>query len=63
MYDVLLVYKYAEMQPGHDGNIIIPDKGHLTYTVSGDEKPVSGLLTTNIPYITQQGKRICPPEL
>ncbi len=39
MHDVLLVYKQVEMQLDDDGNIIIPDSGHLTHTVSYDEKP------------------------
>ena len=39
MHDVLLVYKQVEMQFDDEGNIIIPDGGHLTHTVSYDEKP------------------------
>ena len=39
MHDVLPVYKQVEMQLDDDGNIIIPDSGHLTHTVSYDEKP------------------------
>ena len=39
MHDVLLVYKQVELQFDGDGNIIIPDGGHLTHTVSYDEKP------------------------
>ena len=39
MHDILLVYKQVEMQFGIDGNIIIPENGHLTHTVSYDEKP------------------------
>ena len=39
MHDVLLVYKQVEMQFDDNGNIIIPDDGHLTHTISYDEKP------------------------
>lgn len=39
MHDVLLVYKQVEMQFDDSGNIIISDGGHLTYTISYDEKP------------------------
>ena len=39
MHDVLLVYKQVELQFDDDGNIVIPDSGHLTHTVSYDEKP------------------------
>lgn len=39
MHDVLLVYKQVEMQFGEDGTVIIPESGHLTHTVSYDEKP------------------------
>ena len=39
MHDVLLVYKQVEMQFDDNGNIIIPDNGHLTHTISYDEKP------------------------
>lgn len=39
MHDVLLVYKQVEMQFDQDGNIIIPDDGHQTHTLSYDEKP------------------------
>ena len=39
MHDVLLVYKQVEMQSDQDGNIIIPDDGHQTHTLSYDEKP------------------------
>lgn len=39
MHDVLLVYKQVEMQLDDNGNIIIPDNGHLTHTISYDEKP------------------------
>ena len=39
MHDVLLVYKQVEMQFDDNGDIIIPDDGHLTQTVSYDEKP------------------------
>ena len=39
MHDVLLVYKQVEMQFGDDGTITIPENGHLTHTISYDEKP------------------------
>lgn len=39
MHEVLLVYKQVEMQFDDNGDIIIPDDGHLTHTVSYDEKP------------------------
>lgn len=39
MHDVLIVYKQVEMQFDENGNIIIPEDGHITHTVSCDEKP------------------------
>lgn len=39
MHDVLLVYKQVEMQFDENGDIIIPEDGHMTHTVSYDEKP------------------------
>ena len=39
MHDVLLVYKQVEMQLDDNGTITIPDSGHMTHTVSYDEKP------------------------
>lgn len=39
MHDVLMVYKQVEMQFDENGDIIIPDDGHMTHTVSYDEKP------------------------
>ncbi|MCI7595285.1 MAG: IS630 family transposase [Lachnospiraceae bacterium] len=39
MHEVLLVYKQVEMQFDDNGDIIIPDDGHLTHTISYDEKP------------------------
>ena len=39
MHDVLLVYKQVEMQFDQNGNITIPDDGHMTHTLSYDEKP------------------------
>ncbi len=39
MHDVLLVYKQVEMQFDENGDIIVPDDGHVTHTVSYDEKP------------------------
>ena len=39
MHDVLLIYKQVEMQFGDDGTITIPENGHLTHTISYDEKP------------------------
>ena len=39
MHDVLLVYKQVEMQFDANGDITIPDSGHLTHTISHDEKP------------------------
>lgn len=39
MHNVLLVYKQVEMQFDENGNIIMPECGHLTHTISYDEKP------------------------
>lgn len=39
MHDVLLVYKQVEMQFDENGDIIVPDDGHMTHTISYDEKP------------------------
>ena len=39
MHDVLLVYKQVEMQFDENGNIIAPENGHVTHTISYDEKP------------------------
>lgn len=39
MHEVLLVYKQVEMKFDDNGEIIIPDDGHLTHTISYDEKP------------------------
>ena len=39
MHDVLLVYKQVEMQFDDNGNIIVPEDGHLVHTISYDEKP------------------------
>lgn len=39
MHDVLLVYKQIEMQFDENGGIIIPEDGHMTHTLSYDEKP------------------------
>lgn len=39
MHDVLLVYKQVELQFDDNGTITIPDNGHLTHTISYDEKP------------------------
>lgn len=39
MHDVLLVYKQVEMQFDENGDITVPDDGHMTHTVSYDEKP------------------------
>ena len=39
MHNILLVYKQVEMQFDANGGIIIPDDGHMTHTVSYDEKP------------------------
>ena len=39
MHEVLLVYKQVEMQFDEDGSIIIPEDGHMTHTISYDEKP------------------------
>ena len=39
MHDVLLVYKQVEMQFDENGDVIIPEDGHMTHTVSYDEKP------------------------
>ena len=39
MQEVLLVYKQVEMQFDENGSIIIPEDGHITHTISYDEKP------------------------
>ena len=39
MHEVLLVYKQVEMQFDENGSIIIPEDGHMTHTISYDEKP------------------------
>lgn len=39
MHEVLLVYKQVEMQFDENGDIIIPEDGHMTHTISYDEKP------------------------
>ena len=39
MHEVLLVYKQVEMQFDENGGIIIPEDGHMTHTISYDEKP------------------------
>lgn len=39
MHDVLLVYKQVEMQFDENGSIIVPEDGHMTHTLSYDEKP------------------------
>lgn len=39
MHDVLLVYKQVEMQFDENGGIMIPEDGHMTHTLSYDEKP------------------------
>lgn len=39
MHEVLLVYKQVEMQFDQNGDIIIPEDGHMTHTISYDEKP------------------------
>lgn len=39
MHDVLLVYKQVGMQFDENGDIIVPDNGHIVHTLSYDEKP------------------------
>lgn len=39
MHEVLLVYKQVELQFDENGSIIIPEDGHITHTISYDEKP------------------------
>lgn len=39
MHEALLVYKQVEMQFDENGNIIMPEGGHMTHTLSYDEKP------------------------
>lgn len=39
MHDVLLVYKQVEMQFDENGSIMVPEDGHMTHTLSYDEKP------------------------
>ena len=38
MHNVLVVYKQVEMQFDDNGDIIIPESGHLKHTISYDEK-------------------------
>lgn len=38
MHDVLLVYKQVEMQFDENGSIMVPEDGHMTHTLSYDEK-------------------------
>lgn len=49
MHDVLLVYKQVEMQFDEKGKIIIPDDGHMTHTLSYDEKPGIQAVTNQYP--------------
>lgn len=49
MHDILLVYKQVEMQFDNSGNIIIPDVGHLTHTISYNEKPGIQAVTNKYP--------------
>ena len=58
MHDVLLVYKQVEMQFDANGDITIPDSGHLTHTISHDENPAFRLFPTNILTITQRRKTV-----
>ncbi len=39
MHNVLLVYKQVEMQFDDNDSIIVPEDGHMTHTISYDEKP------------------------
>lgn len=39
MHNVLLVYKQVELQFDDNGSIIVPEDGHMTHTISYDEKP------------------------
>ena len=39
MHEVLVVYKQVSMQFDENGNLIIPDNGIQTVTLSYDEKP------------------------
>lgn len=39
MHDILLVYKQVEMQFEENGGVIVPENGHMTHTISYDEKP------------------------
>lgn len=39
MHDVLLVYKQVELQFDENGSIVVPESGHMTHTLSYDEKP------------------------
>ena len=49
MHEVLLVYKQVEMQFDDNGEIIIPDDGHLTHTISYDEKPGIQVISNKYP--------------
>ena len=63
MHDVLLVYKQVEMQFDDNGNIIIPDNGHLTHTISYDEKPGIQAVANKYPDYIQQRKTVISVEI
>lgn len=49
MHDVLLVYKQVEMQFDKNGDIIVPGDGHMTHTLSYDEKPGIQVIANKYP--------------
>ena len=52
MHDVLLVYKQIEMQFDENGNIIVPEDGSMTHTLSYDEKPgIQAIANKNPDYV------------
>ena len=56
MHDVLLVYKQVEMQFDENGSIIVPEDGHMTHTLSYDEKPGIQAVANKYPDHAPTGK-------
>ena len=56
MHDVLLVYKQVEMQFDENGDIIVPDNGHMVHNFPMMKNPASRQLPTNTLIITLQKK-------
>lgn len=58
MHDVLLVYKQVEMQFDENGCIIMPEDGHMTHTLSYDEKPGIQAVANKYPTIIRHPKTV-----